>query len=380
MRHDGNPAVGAAQCGDAQRRAVRIERIRCAGCSRLSTYCNATSRCVQARRRSIRASNSAWPSPCATAIGSTEPCMPANSTDGDGGTRTRRQARLNCSDRLRTKRGQPSAPGISSLSARNIWQPLQTPKVKVSVRAKKRANSLARRRVEQDRLRPALAGAQHVAVGKAAAGHQPVKPSRAYARRPADRSCARRSASKPAGSNTAAISVWLLTPCSRRMATRGPRAARNERRGDILAADRSSSATCRPGSAASRQPAKSSRAHCGSSRSSCMRNDISLQRAAGPGAMRNTSPGRRQHIASASSARGAPMSRVIGPDRGRQHRRAPRLRCALAAPAAPRPAPRQSRQRSGSATSAEVDGRARSGRRRPSRAAVTSSPPSDRSW
>ena len=52
----------------------------------------------------------------------------------------------------------------------SIWQPLQTPSVKVSGRAKKRANSLARARAEEDRLGPALAGAQHVAVGEAAAG------------------------------------------------------------------------------------------------------------------------------------------------------------------------------------------------------------------
>ena len=36
----------------------------------------------------------------------------------------------NCSERLRTKRGQCAAPGISSRSADSIWQPLQTPSVK----------------------------------------------------------------------------------------------------------------------------------------------------------------------------------------------------------------------------------------------------------
>ena len=59
--------------------------------------------------------------------------------------------------------------------------------------------------------------------------------SRASERRPAMRSlmCTSK-ASKPARSNAAAISTWPLTPCSRRIAIRGPRAGRDERRRDVL--------------------------------------------------------------------------------------------------------------------------------------------------
>jgi hypothetical protein len=62
--------------------------------------------------------------------------MPANSSDGDGSTSTRDSLASNCSDWLRTKRGQASAPGMSDFSAANIWQPLQTPSAKLSVRRK----------------------------------------------------------------------------------------------------------------------------------------------------------------------------------------------------------------------------------------------------
>src|ERR1700722_16391952 len=86
-------------------------------------------------------SNSDRPSPCATAIGNTEPCMPANKTDRDRGTPTRLRRASYCSDRLRTNRGHLSAPGINSLSADSIWQPLQTPRVNVASRAKNAANS-----------------------------------------------------------------------------------------------------------------------------------------------------------------------------------------------------------------------------------------------
>ncbi len=81
------------------------------------------------------------PSPCATAIGSLAPAMPANSTAGESRISTRLKRPSNCSPRLRTKRGQCSVPGTSCFSAAIIWQPLHTPSVKVSARSKKRANS-----------------------------------------------------------------------------------------------------------------------------------------------------------------------------------------------------------------------------------------------
>src|SRR5882672_10973465 len=90
------------------------------GRPRLSTYCRVTS-CRSMRLSALPpGSNSARPSPCATTMGSTEPCMPANNTDCDAGTRTSVKRASYCSDRLRTNRGQASAPGISSLSADSI--------------------------------------------------------------------------------------------------------------------------------------------------------------------------------------------------------------------------------------------------------------------
>ena len=57
------------------------------------------------------ASNTARPSPCDTAIGSTEPAMPARNRERDSTTSTRPRRASNCSLRLRTNRGQCAAPG-----------------------------------------------------------------------------------------------------------------------------------------------------------------------------------------------------------------------------------------------------------------------------
>src|SRR6266480_4336126 len=54
--------------------------------------------------------------------------------------------------------------------------------------------------VEQDRARPAAAGAEHVAVGKSAARGKALEPRQRGA---------------------AGISTWPFTPCSRRIAMRG---------------------------------------------------------------------------------------------------------------------------------------------------------------
>ena len=69
--------------------------------------------------------------------------MPCSSIDGLGSMATSARRASNCSERLRTKRGQCSAPGISSRRFDIIWQPLQTPSAKVSVRAKNAANAIA---------------------------------------------------------------------------------------------------------------------------------------------------------------------------------------------------------------------------------------------
>src|SRR5690606_31479845 len=61
--------------------------------------------------------------------------------EGDSSISTRLKRPSNCSERLRTKRGQLPAPGISSLSAASIWQPLHRPRLNVSSRRKNAANS-----------------------------------------------------------------------------------------------------------------------------------------------------------------------------------------------------------------------------------------------
>ena len=63
---------------------------------------------------------------------------------------------------------------MSDLSCDSIWQPLHTPSAKLSGRAKK-CELLAQFRVEEDRLGPAVAGAEHVAVREAAAGNQALE-------------------------------------------------------------------------------------------------------------------------------------------------------------------------------------------------------------
>ena len=81
------------------------------------------------------------PSPCAVAIGMRLPAMPSNRIDGLSTISTITRRASNCSERLLTNSGQPEAPGMISRSAPIIWQPLQAPSAKVSLRAKKRSNS-----------------------------------------------------------------------------------------------------------------------------------------------------------------------------------------------------------------------------------------------
>ena len=84
--------------------------------------------------------------------------MPVKKIDGLGSTSTSDSRASNCSLRLRVKRGQASAPGISVASAAIIWQPLHTPRAKVSLRAKKAANcadSCSLKRIERAQPSPA---------------------------------------------------------------------------------------------------------------------------------------------------------------------------------------------------------------------------------
>ena len=101
--------------------------------------------------------------------------MPVKKIDGLSSTSTSDSRASNCSLRLRVNFGQACAPGMIGASAAIIWQPLHTPSAKVSVRREEGGELLGQRRVEQDRARPALAGAERVAVAEAAAGDEALE-------------------------------------------------------------------------------------------------------------------------------------------------------------------------------------------------------------
>ena len=63
--------------------------------------------------------------------------MPAKKRLGDSSTSTIDSRASKRSLWLVVKRGQACAPGMISASSANIWQPLHTPRPKVSLRAKK---------------------------------------------------------------------------------------------------------------------------------------------------------------------------------------------------------------------------------------------------
>ena len=101
--------------------------------------------------------------------------MPAKKIDGESRISVITKRASNCSTLLRRKAGQCSAPGMMDFRALIIWQPLQTPRAKVSLRLKKAANSSRHAVVHQDGPRPAEAGAEHVTIGKAATGDQTLE-------------------------------------------------------------------------------------------------------------------------------------------------------------------------------------------------------------
>ena len=114
--------------------------------------------------------------------------------------------------------------------------------------------------------------------------------------------------SKPARASTAAISTWLLTPCSRSTATAGraPAAmygAATSCCGSKLSCQR------RPGAAPSTAAASSSSAQSGSSRSRRMRHEVSDQarRSSAQGSSSNSAPTAKR---SRGSASGRPTTRL----------------------------------------------------------------------
>ena len=216
------------QRGDAERRAVGVERDTLVAdaqvvideARRRPGRCSEHARAAP-RRRTRRGLRRARPRSAAR-----EPAMPSSKTEGERRTSTSAKRASNCSLRFVTKRGQCAVPGMMLFRCRKHLAAIADAEREAVGAREEARNSSRTRRVEQDRLRPALARAQHVAVREAAARDE-RRGSRAGGTGPAIRSVmCTSSAAKPARSNAAAISIWLLTPCSRRIATRGraPRA------------------------------------------------------------------------------------------------------------------------------------------------------------
>ena len=178
---------------DPERRAARVggigSRPRCGRCRR-----SASRPARWPRRRSAAASvaNSARPSPCATAIGRSEPLMPSSSTDGERSTSTSEKRASYCSLRLRHEARPVLGARDEALEGREHLAAVADAEREGVAAREEALELLAHRLVEQDRLGPALARAQHVAVGKAAAGHQALELAPGGAGRRAGPSCARR--------------------------------------------------------------------------------------------------------------------------------------------------------------------------------------------
>ena len=120
----------------------------------------------------------------------------------------------NCSEKLRTNRGQRSAPGMILVQVRHHLGTVAHAKRETVFACEERAELVARAEIEQDGLGQALASAEHVAERESATGGKTLKsfsdarPShecRSWSR-PPRRSRRRRKA--------AAISSWPVTPCS----------------------------------------------------------------------------------------------------------------------------------------------------------------------
>ena len=244
-------AVGRGQRRDAAGRAVGVLRIalgrRGRGGRRSARRPGPPPRAPRRRRRSA---NSARPSPCATAIGSARarPCREEASTGSSRSSTSARRA-SNCSLRLRTKRGQALGAGDELLEVRHHLAAVADAEREGVGAREERRERVARARVEAGSTSPSPRRAEHVAVREAAARREAPEPSRRRAPERMSVMCTS-TASKPARWNAAAISTWPLTPCSRRIATRGRDAARDEAARRCRRRDRRSGAPSRPGSSA----------------------------------------------------------------------------------------------------------------------------------
>ena len=175
-------------------------------------------------------------------------------------------------------------------------------------------------------------------------------------------------ASKPARVEAAAVSIWLLTPCSRRIATAG-RAPPAIQGAATSSLGSKLSAACSPGSGTSSSREYSSPAHSGSSRSAACDTTTSLQRGAGPAARPRTELLAVAAQADLGPARDGADVAAQAPQSvtGRRWRRPPRL--ASREPA--RPTPSSSAKHVGNRDRGPCRDRSRdrSAPQRPSRAA-----------
>ena len=101
--------------------------------------------------------------------------MPAKKREGLGATSTSARRPSNCSERLRSKRGQAPGARDQLLQRRQHLAAVAHAEREGLGPREEARERVARARVEEDRLRPALARAEHVAVGEAAAGDEPAE-------------------------------------------------------------------------------------------------------------------------------------------------------------------------------------------------------------
>ena len=101
--------------------------------------------------------------------------MPSKNSDGERCTSTITKRASNCSDRLRTKCGQPPRAGNELAQVAHHLAAVAHAQREGVAALEERLELVARARVEEDGLRPALARAEHVAVGEAAARREALE-------------------------------------------------------------------------------------------------------------------------------------------------------------------------------------------------------------
>ena len=180
----GDAAVGAAHAGDAQRRAVRIVGI---ALGRLIAMCRRTASVTRPCSSSLPAAESAAEFRESLAVRAPRSAAPSRAcrrtAPNSNAAPAPAPARASyCSERLRTKRGQPSVPGINSLQRRQHLAAVAHAQGERARRARRRpANSSRASGLNRIDLAQPSPGAEHIAVGKAAAGDQPMEPRQTHA-------------------------------------------------------------------------------------------------------------------------------------------------------------------------------------------------------